>query len=130
VRTTLKDGSPETRSAAGKAGDGERNACGRAAADYGEGVGTTPDRSPLPRFVPAIGLALVGAGILVAGFVGVSTAAAWAGFTAVAVLVATWRVRRTRSRLDWIILAVLLLLVLGFVAFLAWVYLDDIPVGS
>lgn len=93
------------------------------------GVRTTPDRSPRKSLVPA-GLAIVGAGILVVGLLGASTAAAWAGLAAVAVSSAVWSVRRTRSRLDWIILAGLLLLVFGFVAFLAWVYLNDIPVGS
>jgi hypothetical protein len=92
-------------------------------------VRATSDRAPYPR-LPAVGLAIVGAGILVAGFLGFSTAAAWAGLASVAVLFAAWRVRRTRSRLDWIILAALLVLVLGFIAFLDWVYIDDVPVGS
>ena len=91
---------------------------------------TTSGPSRYPRFAPAIGLGVVGLGILIAGFVGASTAAAWACLAALAIAFAAWRVRRTGTRSDWIILGTLALMVLGFVAFLTWVYLANIQVGS
>ena len=87
-------------------------------------------RSPYPRYTLAIGLALVALGILGAGLVGASTAAAWGGLAALAVLFAASRVQRTRSRSDWAILGGLILVVLIAVALITWIYLADIQVGS
>jgi hypothetical protein len=99
------------------------------AAGYGERVTTARGRLPYPRLLPLIALAVI-AGLVVAGFLGASTGAAWGGLAVLALLYAAWRVYRTRSRLDWIVLSALIVVVVGSVSFILWIYLADIPVGS